>query len=74
MEHLEEQSPHKKTATDGPILPVFTNSSPSHMEGISVVPGTDSNMGSSSSSGQTPNERVDGMGKRDKGDKHALKK
>ncbi|XP_030929260.1 transcription initiation factor TFIID subunit 6 isoform X1 [Quercus lobata] len=75
MEHLEEQPPHKKTATDGPIIPVFTNSSPSHMEGISVVPVPgDSNMGPSSSSGQTPNEIVDGRGKRNKGDKQALKK
>ena len=75
MEHLEEQPPHKKTATDGPIIPVFTNSSPSHMEGISVVPVPgDPNMGPSSSSGQTPNEIVDGRGKRDKGDKQALKK
>ncbi|KAK7823115.1 transcription initiation factor tfiid subunit 6 [Quercus suber] len=45
------------------------------MEGISVVPVPgDSNMGPSSSSGQTPNEIVDGRGKRDKGDKQALKK
>ncbi|GMY09761.1 transcription initiation factor TFIID subunit 6 isoform X1 [Fagus crenata] len=77
MEHLEEQPPHKKTATDGPILPVLTNSSPSPMEGISVVPAPsgDSNMHPSSSSGQTPNEIVsDGSGRRDKGDKQALKR
>ena len=76
MEHSEEQPPHKKTATDGPILPVLTNSSPSPMEGISVVPAPsgDSNMHPSSSSGQTPNEIVsDGSGRRDKGDKQALK-
>jgi|UniRef100_A0A2N9HSF4 transcription initiation factor TFIID subunit 6 len=77
MEHSEEQPPHKKTATDGPILPVLTNSSPSPMEGISVVPAPsgDSNMHPSSSSGLTPNEIVsDASGRRDKGDKQALKK
>ena len=77
MEHSEEQPPHKKTATDGPILPMLTNSSPSPMEGISVVPAPsgDSNMHPSSSSGQTPNEIVsDGSGRRDKGDKQALKR
>jgi transcription initiation factor TFIID subunit 6 len=75
MEHLEEQSPHKKIATDGPILAAATNSSPSHMEETAAVPSpsVDSNAGPSSFSRQPPNDiNMDGRGRRDKGDSQAL--
>ncbi|KAB1200077.1 Transcription initiation factor TFIID subunit 6 [Morella rubra] len=70
MEHLEEQPPHKKIATDGPILAVSNNSSPSHMEGKAVVqaPLGDSNVDPSSSSGQTKEIILDGRGRRGMGD------
>jgi transcription initiation factor TFIID subunit 6 len=77
MEHLEEQPPHKKIATDGPILAASTNSLPSHMEEEAVVPPApliDSNAGpSSSSSRQLPNDiNLDGRGRKGKGDSPAL--
>jgi transcription initiation factor TFIID subunit 6 len=84
MEHLEEQSPHKKIATDGPILAGSTNSSSSHMEEtpspmeekavVPPAPSVDSNVGPSSSSyRQPPNDiNLDGRGRRDKRDSQAL--
>jgi transcription initiation factor TFIID subunit 6 len=77
MEHLEEQPPHKKIATDGPILAASTNSLPSHMEEEAVGPPApliDSNAGpSSSSSRQPPNDiNLDGKGRKGKGDSPAL--
>ncbi|KAG6662903.1 transcription initiation factor TFIID subunit 6 [Carya illinoinensis] len=75
MEQVEEQSPHKKIATDGPILADLTNSSPPHMEGKAVLPDStiDSNVGPSSSSRQMLDEMIlDGRGRRDKGDNEAL--
>ncbi|KAE8075588.1 hypothetical protein FH972_014286 [Carpinus fangiana] len=77
MEHLEEQPPHKKMATDGPIIATSTNSLPSHMEEEAVVPpapSIDSNAGpSSSSSRQPPNDiNLDGRGRKGKGDSQAL--
>ncbi|KAG2719438.1 hypothetical protein I3760_03G266500 [Carya illinoinensis] len=75
MEQVEEQSPHKKIATDGPILADLSNSSPPHMEGKAVLPDStiDSNVGPSSSSRQMLDEMIlDGRGRRDKGDNEAL--
>jgi len=84
MEHLEEQPPHKKIATDGPILAGSTNSSSSHMEEtpspmeekavVPPAPSVDSNVGPSSSSyRQPPNDiNLDGRGRRDKRDSQAL--
>ena len=77
MEHLEEQPPHKKIATDGPILAASTNSLPSHMEEEAVVPpapSIDSNAGpSSSSSRQPPNDiSLDGRDRKGKGDSQTL--
>ncbi|KAG6724599.1 hypothetical protein I3842_03G265200 [Carya illinoinensis] len=75
MEQVEEQSPHKKIATDGPILADLSNSSPPQMEGKAVLPDStvDSNVGPSSSSRQMLDEiMLDGRGRRDKGDNQAL--
>ncbi|XP_041006065.1 transcription initiation factor TFIID subunit 6 isoform X2 [Juglans microcarpa x Juglans regia] len=75
MEQVEEQSPHKKIATDGPILADLSNSSPPHMEGKAVLPDStvDSNVGPSSSSRQMFDEiMLDGRGRRDEGDNQAL--
>ncbi|KAF5482551.1 hypothetical protein F2P56_003109 [Juglans regia] len=75
MEQVEEQSPHKKIATDGPILADLSNSSPPHMEGKALLPDStvDSNVGPSSSSRQMLDEiMLDGRGRRDEGDNQAL--
>lgn len=75
MEQVEEQSPHKKIATDGPILADLSNSSPPHMEGKAVLSDStvDSNAGPSSSSRQMLDEiMLDGRGRRDEGDNQAL--
>jgi transcription initiation factor TFIID subunit 6 len=77
LEHFEEQPPHKKIATDGPILAASANSLPSHMEEEAVVlpaPSIDSNAcPSSSSSKQPPNDtNLDDRGRKGKGDSQAL--
>ncbi|PSS14344.1 Transcription initiation factor TFIID subunit like [Actinidia chinensis var. chinensis] len=52
-EHLEQQPPHKKIATDGPMVESLNNSFPS--------PLGDTDAGPSSSSGQIPTESISGI-------------
>ena len=52
-EHLEQQPPHKKIATDGPMVESLNNSLPS--------PLGDTDAGPSSSSGQIPTESISGI-------------
>ncbi|XP_027352005.1 transcription initiation factor TFIID subunit 6 [Abrus precatorius] len=76
LEQLEQQPPLKKTATDGEIGVVQTNSSPvPKLEEAGTQASTvDSIVGSSSSSGQMKNETtLDGEVRSNRGDTQALK-
>lgn len=77
VEHMEEQPPLKKIATDGPTGLVPTNSSPSHME-IEIAtpaPSGDTDAAPPSSSGQMPNEGVsNSRSRRDRAAGRSLKK
>uniref|UniRef100_A0A5B7BTL0 TATA box binding protein associated factor (TAF) histone-like fold domain-containing protein n=1 Tax=Davidia involucrata TaxID=16924 RepID=A0A5B7BTL0_DAVIN len=75
VEHLEQQPPLKKVATDGPMVPLSNNSLPSDMQGEIRVPAP---LGDSeavpSSSRQIPNESISGSrNRKDKSDNQALK-
>ncbi|KAK3001580.1 hypothetical protein RJ639_021683 [Escallonia herrerae] len=75
-EDLEQQSPVKKIATDGPVVTLSNNSLPSNMQGETGIDGPlgDSKPGPSSSSRQKNIENVQGgEGRRDKGANQALR-
>ncbi|ONI18262.1 hypothetical protein PRUPE_3G206000 [Prunus persica] len=77
VEHMEEQPPLKKIATDGPTGLVPTNSSPSHMEVeiATPAPSGDPDAAPPSSSGQMPNEGVsNSRSRRDRASGRSLKK
>ncbi|XP_031262065.1 transcription initiation factor TFIID subunit 6 [Pistacia vera] len=76
MEHLEEQPPHKKIATDGPTGPVSTSSSSSPMQEEPVVASSlgDSDAGPLSSSAQISHDSGSGSRhRRGSGDTRASK-
>lgn len=77
MEHLEEQPPLKKIATDGPVDAVSTSSMPTPMEedAAAATPLDNSDVDHpSSSSGQIPPDSgSESRRKRDKGGSQALK-
>lgn len=69
---MEHQSPSKKVATDGPIVPVSNNSLLPELEAEIRVP--DSSDATPSSSLQTPNEGKKSSGeRRDRGESEALR-
>ncbi|KAK3038933.1 hypothetical protein RJ639_027561 [Escallonia herrerae] len=73
-EDLEQQSPLKKVATDGPVVTLSNNSLPSNMQGETGIDGPlgDSETGPSSSLRQKNIECVQGSkGRRDKGTNQA---
>ncbi|CAB4304561.1 unnamed protein product [Prunus armeniaca] len=77
VEHMEEQPPLKKIATDGHTGIAPTNSSPSHMEVETATPAPsgDTDAGPPSSSGQMPNEGVsNSRSRRDRAAGRSLKK
>ncbi|KAF8414184.1 hypothetical protein HHK36_002183 [Tetracentron sinense] len=77
LDHLMQQPPLKKFATDGPTSVMATNSLPADVQGATGgFPAAlgDSDVGPSSSSGQLPNNSISSSsGRREKGDDRALK-
>ncbi|XP_048435179.1 transcription initiation factor TFIID subunit 6 [Pyrus x bretschneideri] len=77
VEHMEEQPPLQKIATDGPTDIAPTNSSPSHMEVDTAAPAPsgDTDAGPSSSSQKMPDESIShGTSSRGKPAGQSLKK
>ncbi|KAM0958948.1 hypothetical protein EV1_023975 [Malus domestica] len=77
VEHMEEQPPLQKIATDGPTDIAITNSSPSHMEVDTAAPAPsgDTDAGPSSSSQKMPDESIShGTSSRGKPAGQSLKK
>lgn len=73
---MEQQSPTKKVAIDGAIVPVSNNSLPPDIEEETRVPDASgaSDASPSSSSLQTPNEnKKSSGGRRDRGESEALR-
>lgn len=62
MEHLEQQPPHKKVMTDGPMNILANNSLPSEIRGFPGAPAAlgDSDADASASSGRISGEGISG--------------